>query len=106
MEVDKRKVLFWMIILGGVVAVLAWNPVQQAQPEDSGLTWQSKGATDDRCALAPDPGPCESELERYYFDQETLVCKSFTYGGCQGTVPFTSMEECLQECEGIVVGGR
>ncbi|WP_420320418.1 BPTI/Kunitz domain-containing protein [Flagellimonas sp.] len=50
------------------------------------------------CELEPDPGPCEAYMIRYYFDKEEQKCKEFVYGGCQGTVPFQTMEEC-RECE-------
>ena len=50
------------------------------------------------CQLEPDSGPCEAAITKYYFDTDEEKCKSFLYGGCDGTVPFDSMEECLQ-CE-------
>jgi hypothetical protein len=37
-------------------------------------------------------------MVKYYFDKYEKKCKEFLYGGCEGTVPFDSMEECL-ECE-------
>ena len=107
MEVDKRKVLFWLLIISGMVAVifaLSYTSLLQPSSGDSKLPWQSN-VTDDRCFLKPNPGPCEASLERYYFDHETLACKSFTYGGCEGMVPFNNLQACLKECEGIIVGG-
>jgi hypothetical protein len=50
------------------------------------------------CELEPDSGPCEAAMVKYYFDKYEKKCKEFLYGGCEGTVPFDSMEECL-ECE-------
>lgn len=46
------------------------------------------------CELAPDAGPCEALIERYYYDQETGECKMFHWGGCDGVVPFETLEEC------------
>lgn len=51
-----------------------------------------------RCELKPDAGPCEAIFIKYYFDQETQQCKVFEWGGCDGTVPFETLEEC-KNCE-------
>ncbi len=50
------------------------------------------------CQLEPDPGECFAAIPRYYFDKEEQKCKEFTWGGCNGVVPFETMEACL-ECE-------
>ena len=51
-----------------------------------------------RCELIPDSGPCEAAIPKFYFDQETQECKEFLWGGCDGVVPFDTLEEC-QQCE-------
>ena len=52
------------------------------------------------CALEPEIGPCEALIPMYYFDQEKGKCKEFQWGGCEGVVPFDSLEECkLCKCE-------
>ena len=50
------------------------------------------------CKLEPDSGPCEAAIIKYYYDSNEDKCKEFIYGGCQGTVPFDRLEECV-ECE-------
>jgi len=50
------------------------------------------------CTLAPEIGPCEALFIRYYYDQTDGICKEFIWGGCEGTVPFETLEAC-QECE-------
>jgi len=50
------------------------------------------------CRVKPDPGPCKAAMERYYFDPKTNTCKMFFWGGCNGTVPFETMEECSKMC--------
>jgi len=50
------------------------------------------------CDLGPNSGACEAAITRYYFDTEAKDCKEFIWGGCEGTVPFETMEEC-GECE-------
>ncbi len=50
------------------------------------------------CQLEPDPGDCLAAIPRYYFDKEEQKCKEFIWGGCNGVVPFETMEACL-ECE-------
>jgi hypothetical protein len=51
----------------------------------------------ERCELEPDAGNCEAYIIKYYFDQEAQTCKEFIWGGCGGTVPFDSMEDC-EDC--------
>ena len=58
-------------------------------------------AQTDPCTLLPDPGPCEAAIPAWYFDQDFGACTAFTWGGCGGTVPFESLEDCLAaECTG------
>jgi hypothetical protein len=47
-----------------------------------------------RCTLEPDPGPCYAYMPRYYFDKTERRCKEFIWAGCEGVVPFQTMEEC------------
>lgn len=52
------------------------------------------------CSLEPDPGLCKAYIKRYYYDQTEKKCKEFIWGGCDGVVPFETLEECKQcECE-------
>ena len=50
----------------------------------------------ERCQLVPDGGPCFADIPRYYYDKEEKRCKQFTWGGCQGVVPFETLEACLE----------
>lgn len=50
------------------------------------------------CDLEPDPGPCFAAITRFYYDKVEQKCKEFIWGGCDGTVPFETMEAC-QQCE-------
>jgi hypothetical protein len=52
----------------------------------------------DLCSLAPEPGPCEAIFTKYYFDKEAKKCKEFSWGGCDGVVPFETLE-AFWECE-------
>ena len=51
------------------------------------------------CSLIPDIGPCMASIDKYYFDQLTQQCDTFTWGGCDGVVPFNTLVECQLECE-------
>ena len=53
----------------------------------------------DRCDLKPDPGPCEAYIPKYYYDEEEKKCKEFIWGGCDGVVPFETLEECEEQCD-------
>jgi hypothetical protein len=50
------------------------------------------------CLLKPDPGPCKGRFDGYYFDGNSRTCKLFFHGGCQGTIPFKTEDECEKEC--------
>ena len=53
----------------------------------------------DRCKLEPDAGPCYATITRYYYDKDAKQCKPFIYGGCDGVVPFETLEECRKGCQ-------
>ena len=59
------------------------------------MSWSTVFAQDEPCLLLPDPGPCEAAIPAWYFDQDNLGCSQFTWGGCEGVVPFETLEECL-----------
>lgn len=52
-----------------------------------------------RCDLKPDKGPCKAIFWHYFFNPETRKCEKFLYGGCEGTVPFETREDCESLCE-------
>jgi hypothetical protein len=47
-----------------------------------------------KCARAPETGPCEAYIPRYYYDPIEKKCKEFIWGGCEGVVPFETLAEC------------
>ncbi|MEQ8628734.1 BPTI/Kunitz domain-containing protein [Ekhidna sp.] len=52
----------------------------------------------DQCSLVPNGGVCRALFRKYYFDQDEQRCKQFNWGGCSGTVPFETLEECQSKC--------
>jgi hypothetical protein len=50
------------------------------------------------CAQKPDSGMCRAAFNRYYYDAGTGQCRAFIWGGCGGSVPFESLEECQNTC--------
>ena len=52
----------------------------------------------ERCGLKPEKGPCQAIYDKYYFDPESRKCKKFTWGGCDGVVPFEVEEDCRELC--------
>ena len=52
----------------------------------------------DRCRLTPDAGFCLAAIPKYYYDHTEKKCITFIWGGCNGTVPFNTLEECVA-CE-------
>ncbi len=54
----------------------------------------------DACTLIPEVGPCDAVFPIYYYDQTEGICKEFIWGGCEGVVPFETLEACqVCECE-------
>merc|ERR1712013_895412 len=44
-------------------------------------------------------GKCRSRLEKYYYDQNTGLCKTFYYSGCRGGANmFDSINQCVETC--------
>lgn len=76
--------IFWAFCL----IACCMSPEIDPQSELSSLT------TAERCGLTPDPGPCKAYFQKFYYDKAEGVCKEFIWGGCQGTVPFDTLEEC------------
>ncbi|WP_324676937.1 BPTI/Kunitz domain-containing protein [Hymenobacter sp. GOD-10R] len=60
---------------------------------------ESEAAVPEQCQLTPDPGPCNAAFVRYYYDPKEQKCMPFTWGGCGGTVPFNTLQEC-KDCAG------
>jgi Kunitz/Bovine pancreatic trypsin inhibitor domain len=52
----------------------------------------------ERCHLTPDAGLCLAAIQKYYYDHTDKKCKTFIWGGCGGTVPFNTLQECVA-CE-------
>ena len=53
----------------------------------------------DRCSFVPDSGLCKGAFEKFYFNQESQKCDTFNWGGCNGLIPFESLQECIDTCE-------
>ena len=53
------------------------------------------------CNSMPDPGMCFAAISIYYFDQNTGQCEESIWGGCDGLVPFWTLEDCQNNCENI-----
>lgn len=91
-----HKSVIWV-----VMAHLIWLAVGCATTEKNagleGSPADPKGSP--RCLLDPDTGPCKAIFEKYYYDRKAGKCRPFIYGGCEGTVPFETLEECREACE-------
>jgi len=58
-----------------------------------------KAGKDPKCNEAVTLGNCRSRLQKYYYDQNTGLCKTFYYSGCRGGPNmFDSIGECVQTC--------
>jgi len=70
---------------------------QKKKPEKE-ETKKTETGCKSKCDLIPDPGTCKAYLPRYYYDKKEGKCKEFIYGGCNGVVPFLTLEEC-EKCD-------
>ncbi|MBU3014421.1 BPTI/Kunitz domain-containing protein [Poseidonibacter lekithochrous] len=52
-----------------------------------------------KCFEKPNGGMCKAYFKKYYFDANDKKCKSFVWGGCQGNIPFNTLNECKSTCE-------
>lgn len=52
-----------------------------------------------KCKLEPDPGFCKAYFPKYYYDPDKKKCEEFIWGGCDGVVPFDTIEECEKKCD-------
>ncbi len=52
----------------------------------------------DPCKMEPNAGSCEAYIPSYYYDGDHNECEIFYWGGCDGTVPFDTLEECEATC--------
>ena len=51
------------------------------------------------CSLQPDPGPCGSQVSRWYYLPREEDCIQFPWGGCQGNDNnFVSLDQCRAAC--------
>lgn len=55
--------------------------------------------TQSNCGMKPETGQCRAAIKKYFFDQASLTCQEFTWGGCGGSVPFETLEDCQYSCE-------
>ncbi len=53
---------------------------------------------DEQCMVEPVQGPCEALIYKFYYDIDDGECKQFLWGGCDGVVPFETMENCEETC--------
>jgi hypothetical protein len=90
MKVLTLSITFWLFICIPF-ACKTKKMTSDATTEGTELT--------DRCKMKHEPGPCRGAFTRYYYDQKEGKCMSFIYGGCQGSVPFETLEDCQAACE-------
>uniref|UniRef100_F1KQ30 Papilin n=1 Tax=Ascaris suum TaxID=6253 RepID=F1KQ30_ASCSU len=78
------------------------HPVEPLAPliskQDIGTPAESL-LPENRCIHARDPGDCNGQFVRWYWDSNVKMCEVFTYTGCNGNGNnFASREECISVC--------
>ncbi len=85
LSIDKPIIIMKKIFLGAIFLSLLISCDKEEDCKKS-----------ERCDLVPDPGLCQAYITKYYFDKTDGKCKEFIWGGCNGVVPFDTVEECKQ----------
>lgn len=79
-----------------------WSQAEQGELEhSSNQRWAEltrEFVEHPNCRMKPERGPCKGAVETFYFDDKTGACKSALWGGCQGVIPFGTLEDCEQAC--------
>tara|TARA_B100000959_G_C14596887_1_gene466444 strand:- start:74 stop:397 length:324 start_codon:yes stop_codon:yes gene_type:complete len=105
-----KNILFILGVLCLMVSCASWpwkytkehgrlNPGQSIFSQINDVMEATEQVPEDRCANVPDPGLCNGSFEKYFFNQETNKCESFNWGGCNGLIPFETLQECTDSCE-------
>ncbi|XP_072908203.1 protein AMBP isoform X1 [Hemitrygon akajei] len=56
-------------------------------------------ANEESCQLEPDAGPCFGLSDRFFYNQTSMACEQFKFGGCLGNKNnFIKERDCLQTC--------
>ena len=55
------------------------------------------------CNSIPNPGICDGYFPTFYFNQTTSQCEESYWGGCEGVVPFWTLEDCQNSCHNSLI---
>ncbi|MCC5815549.1 MAG: BPTI/Kunitz domain-containing protein [Leptospira sp.] len=90
---------FKLVLILSIVMSFSYSCTLVDKFKNSSKLNNSPKISAENCGLKPDPGPCRARMEGFYFDQKSKTCKTFIYGGCQGSLPFKTMEDCESTCK-------
>ncbi|MGH0178274.1 UNVERIFIED_CONTAM: hypothetical protein FKN15_076744 [Acipenser sinensis] len=63
--------------------------------QDTGLIKEYR----DSCEVAPEVGPCEALMQRFFYNSTSGSCQTFIYGGCRGNDNnYLTQAECQAKC--------
>lgn len=88
----------WVVML--IAGTLIFNGCKCCQKKKAEKEEKKKQAEAclNKCEQTPDPGMCKAYFPKYYYDKKEGKCKEFIWGGCDGVVPFQTLEEC-EKCD-------
>nr|AFM89998.1 alpha-1-microglobulin [Callorhinchus milii] len=68
----------------------------------SNVPFFSRTDVEAACQLPAEPGICFGHHERFHYNQSTMTCAKFVYGGCSGNGNnFLTEQICLQRCRTV-----
>jgi hypothetical protein len=87
---------------GAIAGGASGNTIGGFAGDTAGSSGSSAGAPDHPfldCLKPIESGNCTAAFERFAFNQVTLACEPFTWGGCGGSENrFESLEDCVATC--------
>lgn len=87
-----RKILLLTIFVTSISFCKASDKLEGTHQD------RSESISKKRCELKPDPGPCRAAMPGFFFNSNTGKCQEFMYGGCQGVLPFSNLNDCEKTC--------
>ena len=101
----KKTILYKVLILFfhfGFAQMLPREPDHEHHHSNHLVTSYNFSALyfDHYCNDKPETGKCRGYFEKWYFDTESGVCKTFFYGGCDGNKNnFATQGQCEKSCQ-------
>lgn len=76
---------FSLILFALIIVILSCNDDETNEQNTTCI---------EKCNQEPEVGQCNAAIPIFYFNKNTNKCDTFIWGGCNGVVPFKTLQEC------------